>query len=45
MLYEKPRSVVKCEYVWQTTDNWIEFPWSDQDPIAKPKSGPLVRDI
>ena len=28
VLYEKPRSVVKCEYVWRETDKWIEFPWS-----------------
>jgi hypoxanthine phosphoribosyltransferase len=45
VLYEKPRSVVSCEYKWKTTDLWIEFPWSDKDPIAKPKSGPVVRDI
>ena len=34
VLYEKPRSVVKCEYVWRETDKWIEFPWSTQEPIA-----------
>ena len=34
VLYEKPRSVVKCEYVWRSTDLWIEFPWSDQPPIV-----------
>jgi hypoxanthine phosphoribosyltransferase len=28
VLYEKPRSVVKCEYVWRRTDRWIDFPWS-----------------
>jgi hypoxanthine phosphoribosyltransferase len=27
-LYEKPRSTVKCDYVWRHTDRWIEFPWS-----------------
>ena len=27
-LYEKPHSVVKCDYVWRKTDRWIEFPWS-----------------
>ena len=27
-LYEKPQSVVKCEYVWRRTDRWITFPWS-----------------
>jgi len=28
VLYEKPRSVVSCEYVWRKTDRWIDFPWS-----------------
>jgi len=28
VLYEKPRSVVKPDYVWRKTDKWIEFPWS-----------------
>ncbi|HEY2541859.1 MAG TPA: phosphoribosyltransferase family protein [Gaiellaceae bacterium] len=28
VLYEKPRSVVSCEYVWRRTDRWIDFPWS-----------------
>ncbi len=37
VLYEKPRSVVKCEYVWRGTDLWIEFPWSDQPPVASPQ--------
>lgn len=27
-LYEKPHSIVKCDYVWRKTDRWIEFPWS-----------------
>jgi hypothetical protein len=45
VLYEKPRSVVSCEYKWRTTDLWIEFPWSDKVPIAKPKAGPVVRDV
>ena len=34
VLYEKPRSVVHCEYSWKETDMWIEFPWSDKPPIA-----------
>ncbi|MCX6531457.1 MAG: phosphoribosyltransferase, partial [Actinobacteria bacterium] len=33
--YEKPASIVKCEYVWKMTDQWINFPWSDQEPVAK----------
>jgi hypoxanthine phosphoribosyltransferase len=39
VLYEKSRSVVKCEYVWRRTDLWITFPWSADDPV----SAPLVR--
>jgi uncharacterized protein len=27
--------VVKCDYVWKKTDLWINFPWSDKDPVAK----------
>ena len=28
-------SVVQCDYVWKRTDLWINFPWSDKDPVAK----------
>jgi len=41
-LYEKSRSLVKCEYVWRHTDRWINFPWSDKEPVAKRASA--VRD-
>jgi uncharacterized protein len=34
VIYEKPRSEVKCEYVWRHTDLWINFPWSDQPPVV-----------
>src|SRR5881392_4259192 len=34
VLYEKPRSVVECEYVWRRTDRWIDFPWSADEPIG-----------
>jgi uncharacterized protein len=44
VLYEKPRSVVKCEYRWKATDLWIDFPWSDKAPISAPKSGKMVHD-
>src|SRR5919198_4013480 len=33
-LYEKPRSVVNCEYVWRRTDRWIDFPWSADEPVT-----------
>lgn len=39
VLYEKPRSVVRCEYVWRRTDRWIDFPWSCQAPVAPPRAG------
>jgi uncharacterized protein len=34
VLYEKPRSSVRCEYVWRRTDRWIDFPWSDRPPVG-----------
>jgi hypoxanthine phosphoribosyltransferase len=34
VLYEKPRSEVKCEYVWKRTDRWITFPWSAHDSVG-----------
>lgn len=35
VLYEKGHSVVKCDYVWKRTDQWINFPWSDKPPVAQ----------
>ncbi len=32
VLYEKSHSLVKCEYVWKRTDQWINFPWSTTEP-------------
>jgi hypoxanthine phosphoribosyltransferase len=34
VLYEKPRSVVHCDYVWRHTDRWIDFPWSSLPPVT-----------
>jgi hypoxanthine phosphoribosyltransferase len=34
VLYEKPRSTVRCDYVWRRTDRWITFPWSAEPPVA-----------
>ena len=34
VIYEKPQSLIKCDYVWRTTDRWIDFPWSSQAPIV-----------
>lgn len=35
VLYEKPRSVIQCEYVWRRTDRWINFPWSSEPPVLR----------
>jgi hypoxanthine phosphoribosyltransferase len=35
VLYEKPRSSIRCEYVWRRTDRWIEFPWSIDAPVSE----------
>ncbi len=35
VLYQKPQSVVDCEYVWKHTDRWINFPWSTEAPVVQ----------
>ncbi|MGI5164178.1 phosphoribosyltransferase [Spirillospora sp. CA-253888] len=35
VIYEKPHSEVKCEYVWRHTDRWINFPWSTEPPVVR----------
>ena len=37
VLYEKSHSLVKCEYVWKQTDQWINFPWSTEPPVVSPE--------
>jgi hypoxanthine phosphoribosyltransferase len=44
VLYEKSPSIIKCEYVWKRTDQWINFPWSTEPPVADPASGAAVLD-
>ena len=34
VLYQKPQSVVDCDYVWCHTDRWINFPWSTEPPLV-----------
>jgi uncharacterized protein len=34
VIYEKPQSLIRCDYVWKHTDRWINFPWSSQDPVV-----------
>ena len=41
VVYEKPQSDVRCEYVWRRTDRWINFPWSTLPPVV---DGGGVRD-
>ncbi|WP_340559875.1 phosphoribosyltransferase [Streptomyces sp. GSL17-111] len=35
VIYEKPQSLVRCEYVWKRTDAWINFPWSTEPPVVR----------
>ncbi|MFE7572737.1 phosphoribosyltransferase [Streptomyces sp. NPDC057539] len=35
VVYEKTQSLVKCEYVWKRTDDWINFPWSVEPPVVR----------
>ena len=35
VIYEKSQSSVKCEYVWKRTDDWINFPWSVEQPVVR----------
>ena len=44
VLYEKSHSLVKCDYVWKHTDQWINFPWSCEEPVALPEDRPVVLD-
>ncbi|GIR37470.1 MAG: phosphoribosyltransferase [Actinomycetota bacterium] len=42
VLYEKSPSIIKCEYVWKRTDNWINFPWSTEEPLLPPSDGRAI---
>ena len=35
VVYEKPRSLVRCDYVWRRTESWIDFPWSVLPPVTR----------
>lgn len=30
VIYEKSRSLIKPDYVWKRTDDWIHFPWDQR---------------
>lgn len=36
VLYQKPTSMVDCDYIWRHTDRWINFPWSSEAPVVDP---------
>ena len=40
VLYEKPGSAVKCEFVWRRTALWVNFPWSARPPVVPGKPHP-----
>jgi len=40
VIYEKPQSVVSCDYVWRRTDRWINFPWSTLPPVIRRSDRP-----
>ncbi len=44
VLYEKPHSLVKCDYVWKSTASWINFPWSTEPPLIDQHGAPSVLD-
>ena len=44
VLYEKPHSLVKCDFVWKRTAQWINFPWSTDPPIIDRQGSPTVLD-
>lgn len=33
VLYHKPHSIVVPDHAWRTTNRWIVFPWSADEPI------------
>jgi hypoxanthine phosphoribosyltransferase len=33
VIYDKPHSVIKPDYVWRHTEAWIDFPWSSLPPV------------
>ncbi|MCB0996781.1 MAG: phosphoribosyltransferase [Acidimicrobiales bacterium] len=39
VLYQKPTSMVDCDYIWRRTDKWINFPWSSEEPVVDPAKG------
>ena len=40
VVYEKPRSVVRPDYSWRSTDRWGTFPWSAREPVSPTPTAP-----
>jgi hypothetical protein len=36
VVYQKPESVIDCDYVWKHTNDWIDFPWSTKAALVNP---------
>ena len=46
VLYQKPQSVIDCDYVWRRTDRWIDFPWSAEPPVTETELvDPLLESV
>ncbi len=39
VLYEKPSTVVRPDFVWRRTERWINFPWSSGPPLVDRRGG------
>lgn len=35
VIYEKPTTIIKPDFVWKATDKWIVFPWSAEPPVTR----------
>jgi hypoxanthine phosphoribosyltransferase len=35
VIYEKPWTVIRPDYVWRRTESWIDFPWSSTPPLVR----------
>ncbi|WP_295693307.1 phosphoribosyltransferase family protein [Lapillicoccus sp.] len=45
VLFEKPHSIVRCDYVWKRTDRWINFPWSTLPPVSRRGAAAAARIV
>lgn len=43
VIYEKPWTVIRPEYVWRRTEAWIDFPWSSSPSLVDRRGG-LVQE-